>query len=180
MTDKTNTPEKSKSSKILCFIGWILIILQIINIYGVCKSKELDVGLFPNKKIYQYSYHTEPERRNIKIGDAFFAIIAGLDRYKTGFSDAYRELSHSIEEMRHSHDSLDDDYYLRTHTVIQLTSELIRETLGCNDEYSFSLFVYDTILLLSYGFLGIIGLVLAGKSKKVSFLDNTLDVKSET
>lgn len=130
---------------ILIGLGIILLLVQIASFGGMNK---MYVGLYPDGDDLLYPfYNTEESSLNVKM--ILFAIEAGTDRFKSGFGDhAYGEF----------------DY--REMTATQIASAMVRESLGCSDGGGFDLFVYDTILTISFYFTGLLGIGLLFASAK--------------
>lgn len=129
---------------LLIILGIILILVQIVNWGGMNK---MYVGLYPDNDDLLYPNYTEESDLNIQ--KVLFAIRAGIDRFSTGFEDySYGE------------------YDYRVMTSTQIASAMVRESLGCSDGGSFGLFVYDTILTISYSLTGLLGIGLLIASAK--------------
>ena len=127
------------NKKILIVIGILLIIFQLFAFIGMSRMK---VGLYPSRATMpNISPSYSGSKLNIKM--ALFAIQAGGERFSTSFEDI----------------TFPKDEY-RMPSVDQYTSAYLREALGCSRGGSFGLIVYDTILTISYFFLGIVGAVL--------------------
>lgn len=130
---------------LLIVLGIVLILVQIVSWAGMSK---MYVGLYPDDDdmLYPTSY---VEESNLNITKALFAISAGVDRFKSGFED----LSYG-------------EYDYRVMTSTQMTSAMIRESLGCSNGGGVDLFVYDTILTISFFFTGLLGIGLLIASSK--------------
>lgn len=126
---------------ILSFVGLALVIIQIASFIGMSRAP---VGLYPSKDDFFYSYNiSRVEETELNGKMLLFAVTAGSDRFKTSFKD------YSYDE---------DEYWSMSST--QMTSAMIRESLGCGKDGSTDLIIYDTVLTASYYFLGVVGIVL--------------------
>lgn len=113
--------------------GIILMLILFVNYIGVQK---VSVGVLPDNDDLLYPTYTVSDG-DLNLQKTFFGVAAGIDRFKEGFKDlTYPE----------------DEYRIMTST--QITSAYIRESLE-----GFSLFVYDAIVVCSYSFIGIFGLI---------------------
>ena len=128
----------------LIVLGIVLILVQIVSWAGMAK---MYVGLYPDDD--DLLYPTYVEESNLNITKALFAVEAGVDRFKSGFED----LSYG-------------EYDYRVMTATQMTSAMVRESLGCSNGGGFDLFVYDTILTVSFFFTGLLGIGLLFVSAK--------------
>lgn len=134
-----------KTKKLLVILGVILIILQCVSYYGV---ERMYVGLYPDGFDLLHAQYIKHSDLNFE--KATFAITAGFDRFISGFED----LTYPKDEYR-------------VMTAEQITSAMIRESLGCSSGGSVGLSIYDVILSISFYFTGIIGVVLLIVSTKV-------------
>lgn len=130
----------SLKSKIhaLHIIGVILIIVQVISFIGLSHG----YSLYPKYTPY---YHTPVERSELTFGMILVAAQAGFDRFELGISDLI-----AGDESANYHPG----------SATQMMSSSIREALGSQEDGSFGLFVYDTILTVFYCVVGIMGFVL--------------------
>lgn len=122
----------------ITIIAILLIIVQIVSFVGMSR---MYVGLYPDGDNLIYSSYSRNSRLNIKM--ILFAITAGLDRFKSSFTDLFFS-----------------KYEYRVMTSEQMTSAMIRDSLGASANKSFGLIVYDTILTVTYCSVGIVGLSL--------------------
>ena len=129
---------------LLIILGIVLLLTQVISWVGMSK---MYVGLYPDEDDLLYPNYTEESELNIK--KAVFAIEAGVDRFMSGFEG----LSYG-------------EYDYRVMTSTQMASAMVRESLGCSSGGSTGLFVYDTLLTISYSFTGLLGIGLLIASTK--------------
>ena len=136
--------EYTKTTKtILLILGFALIFVQILGFMGMSR---VNVGLYPSAESLSSTYSSS--RSDLNIKKILFAVEAGTDRFASSLEDI----------------TFPEDEY-RVATAEQYTSAYVRESLGCSDGGSFGLMIYDTVLTISYCFVGILGLclLLAGK-----------------
>ena len=128
--------------KILFILGIILIIIQAVSFIGMSR---VYVGLYPdgNDLLFPGQYSNDS---GLNIKKVIFAVEAGADRFRSSFGDLI---------------SGPDKY--RPMTATQVASAMVRESLGCSQDGSVGLVVYDTILFISYSAVGIIGAILLFK-----------------
>lgn len=128
-----------ENKNILIVLGIFLIVVQILGFIGMSR---MEVGLYPSSDtLLRVPQSSEQSKLNIKM--VFFAIMAGADRFGSSFEDlTFPENEHRIS------------------SVDQYASAYLRESLGCSSGGSFGLIVYDTVLTISYYFIGILGVVL--------------------
>ena len=119
--------------------GVILILVQAIAFIGM---NRMYVGLYPDL-LDTYSPNFFYTRDVNIFSDLMFAVNAGYERFMTSFSD----LTFDIE----------NEYRLMSPT--QIASAYIRDSLKYEPVPNF-LFMYDTVLTISYCFTGIIGCIL--------------------
>ena len=149
-----------KYKRIVMILGVLLIIAQVVSYVGMCRKSDygvpLFVGLYPENDDLLYPGYSAEKDLNFSM--AIFAVQAGIDRFRSGFGD----LTWPEEEWRNT-------------TSTQYASAHIRESLGCSRGGGVGLTVYDTILTISYCFVGIIGVVLVvvGKKAKPEIPDKT-------
>lgn len=124
------------TKKVLIVLGVVLLIVQALSCFGMSR---MYVGLYPDYDDLLYPVFSQ-ERSNLNSNKILFAVEAGFDRFMSGFGD----ISFDVSEYRDM-------------SAKQITSAMIRESLGCSDGGSSDLKIYDTILALSYYFWGIIG-----------------------
>lgn len=129
-----------KSNKnILIIIGVILIVLQVLSLFGLSNS---DYGLYPDNSIFLSPGYSSDAESGLSFRMVLHAMSSGIER----FTDSFGTLSDS------------DEYTPPSST--QMTSAMIREGLGCNDGGGFGLIVYDTVATIFYLLAGIIGIIL--------------------
>ena len=133
-----------KLKRLLTIIGIILIFIQIVSFIGMSK---VYVGLYPDNDDLLYS--TYSRKSDLTIKKALFAVEAGFDRFQSSFIDL-----------------TGNDKY-RVLTATQMTSAMVRESLGCSDGGSLGLTLYDAILTVSYLFTGLLGIGLLVTSRVV-------------
>lgn len=126
--------------KVLIILGVILIVLQLASIYGVSR---MYVGLFPDKNSDIFQSNSDEDRFSINVKAASFALEAGFDRFKSGFEDI----------------TFPKDEY-RDMSVTQRISARLREAYGCSDGGSIDLIIYDFLLIVSFSFVGLVGIAL--------------------
>ena len=124
---------------ILIVIGILLIIVQLLGFIGMSR---MEVGLYPSSETLS-RVEQSSEQSNLNIKMVLFAITAGTDRFVSSFEDL------TFPEDEH-----------RVTSAEQYTSAYLRESLGCSSDGSLGLFVYDTVLTISYYLIGIFGVVL--------------------
>ena len=125
-----------KEKKVMLYIGVLLIIIQALSYIGMSRMR---VGLYPDAGDLPYPQIINGSGLNFK--KALFAVSAGVDRFNSGFED----LTFAKE-----------DY--RVMSATQMASAMNRESMSFSN--GIGLFVYDTILTISYWFTGIAGSVL--------------------
>lgn len=128
----------------IILLGIILIIIQIISLIGMSK---VYVGLYPDNDDLLYS--TYSRKSDLTFKKALFAVEAGFDRFQSSFDDL----------------TGNDKYRFLSST--QMTSAMVRESLGCSDGGSLGLKIYDTILTVSYLFTGLLGVGLLVASRAI-------------
>lgn len=124
---------------ILIVIGILLIIVQLLGFIGMSR---MEVGLYPSSETLS-RVEQSSEQSNLNIKMVLFAITAGTDRFVSSFDDL------TFQKDEH-----------RVTSVEQYASANLRESLGCSSGGSLGLVVYDTVLTISYYFIGILGVVL--------------------
>lgn len=126
-------------NRILSIVGIILIVIQIAAFIGMSR---VYVKLFPaGSDLLRPSYSQRDSGLN--VGKSMYAVVAGLDRFRSSFEDLF---------------SSKDNY--RPMTSTQMTSAMIRESLGCSDGGGLGLLIYDALLIISYCTVGIAGVVI--------------------
>lgn len=128
------------NKKVCAIFGIILILIQAIAYYGMLGEF---TGLFPDMEdVWDHSSSYVPplDSGKITISKFLFGFTAGIDRFKTSFSDLIHE-----------------KYDYRPMSAEQFTSALFRESFGCSDGGSVDLVLYDAALTVSYFIVGILG-----------------------
>lgn len=134
------------------FLGFVLVIIQIVSFIGMSLA---DIDLYPDNDDLPWSLRID-DISGLNAMKAIFAVEAGIDRFSTSFKD----ITYFFKE-------LSNGYEYRPMESTQMTSAMIRESLGCSDGGSVGLAVYDTILTLSYSIVGILGIILLIVGNKI-------------
>lgn len=155
----------TQTKAILIVLSLVLIVVQVLGFIGMSRVR---VGLYPDSE--SGLVHISSSKSDLTIKMVLFAVEAGTDRFAS-----------SLEDL-----TFPDGKY-RGLTAEQYASAMIRESLGCSDGGSFGLIVYDTVLTISYCFVGILGFLLLFSDKiweriywKAYWKDKQKESESET
>ncbi len=129
----------SAKKNIKFIIGVILILVQLVSFIGM---RNAQTGLYLDREDLLYGYSVNGEDSHLTAGMLGNAFRIGFGRFFSSFGDF----------------SSDDYYHYEPLSTAQITSVMIREGLGCSKSGGVGLFVYDAVLTISYGFVGIIGI----------------------
>ncbi len=129
-----------KKKTVLIIIGMILIGLQILSIMG---RNKFNTKLFDDSSIFSIPYISLKES-GLNFSKWLFGFEAGADKFTTSLSDLFSE-----------------EEYWRPGTTDEMTSVMIRESLGSNsDNPSIALFLYDANISIAYWACGVLGIIL--------------------
>ena len=128
-----------KNGKIRIVAGWILVILQVVSLFGLDSS---------NMKLWNDGNDKYPpiysSRSSLNFVEWCCAFEIGNEKFTNSFDHMFAKEGEYIP--------------LTAHEILSIH---IRESLGAGDEnFSFSLLLFDFNILIGYMFYGILGLLL--------------------
>lgn len=150
-----------KNGKIRIVVGWILLLLQVVSWFGLSSA---------NMKLWNDADDTfqyiPSSSSNLNFAEWCFAFEIGNEKFTSSFTNMFTN---------------EDEYISLTSN--EYASIYIRESLGARDEnYNFSLFLFDFNLLIGYMFYGILGLLLlvfGYKAKNVEIASRLDDIEND-
>ena len=150
-----------KNGKIRILVGWILVILQVVSLFGLSSA---NMKLWNNANdTYQY---ISSSSSNLNFAKWCYAFEIGNEKFTNSFDNMFAK----------------EDEYISL-TANEFASIYIRESLSARDKkYSFSLFLFDFNILIGYLFYGILGLLLlvfGYKAKNIEITSSLDDIESD-
>lgn len=125
-----------KNGKIRRTLGIILVVVQLISIFSLCYHS---VTIWDDEKDV-FLYNNYPIRQGLNINELFYGFESGNKQFTESFGFFFK------------------DYDTVRYESGDIITILIRESLGAGENNADpSLFIFDTIVLISYSFVGILG-----------------------
>lgn len=150
-----------KNGKIRIVVGWILVLLQVVSWFGLSSA---NMKLWNDADdTYQYISSSSSD---LNFAEWCFAFEIGNEKFTSSFTNMF---------------AIEDEYIPLTPN--EYASIYIRESLGARDEnYSFSLFLFDFNIFIGYMFYGVLGLLLlvfGYKAKNIEIAGSLDDIEND-